>query len=93
MTTYVSAASRPAGLTVTVTMMLGAGYLPVIYLTSCTMAELIYGLPFAGFGYFEPLREPRDRARVTATAPRPSRLARGPARHPDRQPLRASLGF
>ncbi|MBK1703151.1 hypothetical protein CKO40_00945 [Halochromatium glycolicum] len=56
-TTYVSAAYLPAGVTVAVTMMLGAGYLPVIYLAICSMAVLIYGLPFAGFGYIDPLRE------------------------------------
>jgi diguanylate cyclase (GGDEF)-like protein len=56
-TTYVSAAYLPAGVTVAVTMMLGAVYLPVIYLTICSMTVLIYGLPFAGFGYMDPLRE------------------------------------
>lgn len=56
-TTYVSAAYLPAAVTFTSAMLLGAAYLPIMYLAVCAMAILIYGLPFAGLGYLDPLRE------------------------------------
>lgn len=55
--TYVSAAYLPASVTFAAAMMFGVAYLPVMYLAVLTMAVLIYGLPFAGFGYLDPLRE------------------------------------
>ncbi|NEX19924.1 GGDEF domain-containing protein [Thiorhodococcus mannitoliphagus] len=54
---YISAIYFPPAVTVAVSMMLGAGYWPVMYLAIASMAVVIYGLPFAGLGYLEVLRE------------------------------------
>lgn len=54
---YVSAVYLPAGITVAVAMMLGAWSLPVIFLAVASMPIFLYGKPFAGFGYFDVLRE------------------------------------
>jgi diguanylate cyclase (GGDEF)-like protein len=54
---YISAIYFPAAMTVATSMMLGVFYWPVMYLAIASMAVVIYGLPFAGLGHPEILRE------------------------------------